>query len=94
MCGYHLFFRKGVHRDAPAGAIARVVIVVYGELIAGAWDVARLVNGGRAPAVSGRHSSVYLHVSIPMSVFRFVIIKICIIPLMTSGEAQQRVRSG
>lgn len=80
---------------APGGAIARVVIVVYGELIAAAWDDARLANGGRAPAAaSGRHSSAYLHVSLPVSVFRFVIIKICIIPLMTSGEAQQRVRSG
>lgn len=27
-----------MHRDAPGGAIARVVIVVYGELIAAAWD--------------------------------------------------------
>jgi hypothetical protein len=30
----------------------------------------------------------------PLSVFRFVIIKICIIPLMARGETQQRVRSG
>lgn len=81
-----------MHRDAPGGVIARVVIVVYGELIAAAWDEARLANGGRAPATSGRHSSACL--SLPVSVFRFVIIKICIIPLMTSGETQQRVRSG
>lgn len=44
MRGYRLF-SQGVHRDAPGGAIARVVIVVYGELIAAAWDDARLANG-------------------------------------------------
>lgn len=71
--------------------IARVVIVVYGELIAGAWDGCKIVDGLSRQA-SSPFTSALTYPGI-VSVFRFVIIKICIIPLMTSSRVQQRVRS-
>lgn len=47
------------------GGIARVVIVVYGELIAAAWDGYKIVDGPGGP---GRHSTPHLRTLARVSV--------------------------
>ena len=87
MASYRPVYRE--RRDPPIG-IARVVIVVYGELIAAAWDDYKIVDG---PSCQAASPFTCLRIPSIVSVFPFVIIKICIIPLMTSNRVQQRVRS-